>query len=293
MKPVTHRNDSHLARHGFGLLLMLAVTPFGLAQTSPPPATPPGAPAAGAPAAPAPAAPQDTSVEHTSYLFGLTFAEQMHAVGISNQVDVDAITRGVKDGLQGKKSTRADQQQIQDYVRSIMVAAAEHNKAAGQEFLAKNGKEKAVKTTASGLQYKVLAAGDAKAPVVLPTDQVTVNYRGKLLDGTEFDSSYTRGTPATFTVNGVIKGWQEALVLMKPGAKWQLFIPADLAYGDKPRPGIPAGSLLIFDVELLSAKAAGASPPNSQAMPPNHPGIPAPAPQPPGASQPPQAPQPH
>jgi FKBP-type peptidyl-prolyl cis-trans isomerase FklB len=283
MKQLNFRNDSHLARRGCGLVLMLAAAPLGMAQTAPPP--PVAAP--GAPAAAAPAAPQDTSVEHTSYLFGLTFAEQMHAVGITNQVDVDAISRGVKDGLQGKKSTRADQQQIQDYVHSIMVAAAEHNKAAGQEFLAKNGKEKGVKSTASGLQYKVLTAGDAKAPVVLPTDQVTVNYRGKLLDGTEFDSSYTRGTPATFTVNGVIKGWQEALVLMKPGAKWELFIPPDLAYGDKPRPGIPAGSLLIFEVELLSAKAAGVAPPNSQVTPPNHPPIPTP---PPPSTQ---APQPH
>jgi len=280
MKHMTYRNDSHRARRCCGLVLMLAAAPFGLAQTSPPPVAAPGEPAA-----PAPAAPQDTSIEHTSYLFGLTFAEQMHSVGISNQVDVDAIARGVKDGLQGKKSTRADQQQIQEYVRSIMVAAADHNKAAGQEFLAKNGKEKAVKTTASGMQYKVLTAGDAKAPVVLPTDQVTVNYRGKLLDGTEFDSSYTRGTPATFTVNGVIKGWQEALVLMKPGAKWELFIPPELAYGDKPRPGIPAGSLLIFEVELLSAKTAATTLPNSQAMPPNHPASP-PVP-------PPQAPQPH
>jgi len=265
MKTVTNRNDSHLARHGCGLLLMLAVAPLGLAQPSPPPAGPPAA----APA-PEPTPPQDTSVEHTSYLFGLTFAEQLHSVGISNQVDVDAIARGVKDGLQGKKSTRADQQQIQEYVRSVMVAAAERNKTAGQEFLAKNGKEKSVKTTPSGLQYKVLTPGDAKAPAVLPTDQVTVNYRGKLLDGTEFDSSYTRGTPATFPVTGVIKGWQEALVMMKPGAKWELFVPADLAYGERPQRTIPANSVLIFDVELLSAKA-GALPSNAQAAPMNRP----------------------
>ena len=91
---------------------------------------------------------------------------------------------------------------------------------------------------------------------------MTVQYRGKLLDGTEFDSSYARGAPASFTVGGVIKGWQEALVLMKPGAKWQLFVPPDLAYGPSPRPNIPANSLLIFDVELLSAtpKPAAAAP---------------------------------
>jgi FKBP-type peptidyl-prolyl cis-trans isomerase len=87
---------------------------------------------------------------------------------------------------------------------------------------------------------------------------VTVQYRGKLLDGTEFDSTYTRGAPATFAVNGVIPGWQEALVLMKPGSKWQLFVPPELAYGANPKPGIPGGSLLIFDVELLSVKSSAA-----------------------------------
>ena len=87
-----------------------------------------------------------------------------------------------------------------------------------------------------------------------------MNYSGKLIDGTEFDSSYSRGTPATFGVSGVIKGWQEALVLMKPGAKWELYVPPELAYGANPRPGIPANSLLIFDVELLSAKPAGDAP---------------------------------
>ena len=106
----------------------------------------------------------------------------------------------------------------------------------------------------------MLAPGDAKAPPIAATDQVTVNYVGKLIDGTEFDSSYTRGTPATFGVSGVIKGWQEALVLMKPGAKWELYVPPELAYGANPRPGIPANSLLIFDVELLSAKPAGDAP---------------------------------
>jgi len=95
----------------------------------------------------------------------------------------------------------------------------------------------------------------------MPTDSVTVQYRGKLLDGTEFDSTYARGAPATFTVNGVIPGWQEALVLMKPGAKWQLFVPPELAYGARPQPGIPGGSLLIFDVELVSVKPSAAAAP--------------------------------
>jgi len=151
-----------------------------------------------------------------------------------------------------------------------MEAATTHNQAAAKEFLAHNAKEKGVTTTASGLQYKIIAAGNTKAATILPADEVTVQYRGKLLDGSEFDSSYARGTPASFTVNGVIPGWQEALVLMKPGAKWQLFVPPELAYGATPKPGIPGGSLLIFDVELVSVKSSGAqapAPEHSEAKP--------------------------
>jgi FKBP-type peptidyl-prolyl cis-trans isomerase len=249
------------------MYVLMAVAPLTGAQT---PSPAPTAPAA--PAAPSADAPADTSAEHTSYLFGLTFGEQLHSVGISTQVDQDAIARGIKDGLQGKQSARADQQQIQGFVRTVMTETAAHNTQAAKDFLEKNSHEKGVKTTADGLQYKVLIPGNAKAAAIQPTDEVTVQYRGKLIDGSEFDSSYARGIPATFKVNGVIKGWQEALVLMKPGAKWQLFVPPELAYNNSPRPGIPAGSLLIFEVELGSVKPseappAAASPPGT---PPSH-----------------------
>jgi FKBP-type peptidyl-prolyl cis-trans isomerase FklB len=218
---------------------------------------------------PAPVAPSPTNssaadpsavqnADQMSYLFGLTFGEQMHGVGITDQVSLDAIARGLKDGLQGKRSTPADRQQVQDFVHSVMEAAVARNQAAAKDFLARNGREKGVTTTASGLEYKVIAPGDRKAAAVAPTDAVTVQYRGKLLDGSEFDSTYTRGAPATFTVSGVIPGWQEALVLMKPGAKWQLFVPPELAYGANPKPGIPGGSLLIFEVELQSVKSSAA-----------------------------------
>jgi len=248
-------------RHKIGLmraacaLVLVATAPLVGAQ---PPAASPNAPPAAATAPPA--AP---SAEQTSYLFGLTFGEQLNRVGITDQVSLEAITRGIKDGLHGKKSTPADQQQVQAYVRSVMEAATSKNQAAAKEFLERNGKEKGVKTTASGLQYKIITAGDATAAAIKPTDEVSVQYRGKLIDGTEFDSSYSRGVPATFTVQGVIKGWQEALALMKPGAKWVLYVPPELGYGESPKPGIPGGSLLIFDVELLSVKpsAAAAAPP--------------------------------
>jgi FKBP-type peptidyl-prolyl cis-trans isomerase FklB len=236
--------------------IMLSVAPWLGAQspTSTPPAPGPGA------AGPAAMAPAPISSEQASYLFGLTFGEQLHSIGIGSDVASESISRGLKEGLQGKKASPAERQQIQEYVHTVMLAASAHNKTAAQEFLASNGKKTGVKTTASGLQYKVEKAGDTKAPAITPEDEVSVNYRGKLLDGSEFDSSYSRGQPATFPVGGVIKGWQEALVLMKPGAKWTLYVPPDLAYGANPRPGIPGNSLLIFDVELLSVKPKQAAP---------------------------------
>jgi FKBP-type peptidyl-prolyl cis-trans isomerase FklB len=248
-----------ILRRTCGAWLMVAAAPFAVAQTPPPaPAAPPSA------AAPAAAPP---TADQIGYLFGLTFGEQMHGVGITDQVSVDSIARGLKDGLQGKKTAPPERQQVQDFVRSVMETAIARNQAAAKEFLAHNGHEKGVMTTASGLEYKVISPGDHKAAAVTPTDTVTVQYRGKLLDGSEFDSTYARGTPATFMVNGVIPGWQEALVLMKPGAKWQLFVPPDLAYGSTPKPGIPGGSLLVFDVELVSVKSGGAPAPDAKAAP--------------------------
>jgi FKBP-type peptidyl-prolyl cis-trans isomerase FklB len=252
-----HINIKHInigiLRRTCGAWLMVAAAPLAGAQTSSPAPAPAAPPAADAPAAP--------SAGQSGYLFGLTFGEQLHNVGVSDQVALEDIERGLKDGLQGKKSTPADRQQIQEYVRAAMASAITRNQMAAKDFLARNGHEKGVMTTASGLEYKVISAGDRKAPAVAPTDAVTVQYRGKLLDGTEFDSTYARGAPASFTVNGVIPGWQEALVLMKPGAKWQLFVPPELAYGARAQPGIPGGSLLIFDVELVSVKPSGAAAP--------------------------------
>lgn len=122
--------------------------------------------------------------------------------------------------------------------------------AAGEAFLAANAKKEGVKTTASGLQYKVLKSGTGESPKL--TDTVKVHYQGTLIDGTIFDSSIQRGQPISFPVSGVIPGWIEALQLMKVGDKWQLFIPANLAYGENsPTPAIPPNSVLIFDVELL------------------------------------------
>jgi FKBP-type peptidyl-prolyl cis-trans isomerase len=227
---------------------------------------------------PAPAPPQTAagadpgpppSADQTSYLFGLTFGAQLRSVGITSGLNNEAISRGLKDALGGREPTNAEMQQLQTYVRSTAEATAGRNRAAATDYLARNSKEKGVVTTPSGLQYKVLNPGNKTAATITASDQVTVQYRGKLLDGTEFDSSYARGVPATFPVTGVIKGWQEALVLMKPGAKYQLFIPPDLAYGSVPKPKIPAGSLLIFEVEVVSAQSpATPAPPKAGAPAP-------------------------
>jgi FKBP-type peptidyl-prolyl cis-trans isomerase len=226
-------------------LLIAAATPVG-AQT------PESAPSGTAPTAP--------TSDEIGYLFGLSFGEQMHNAGITNQLTVEALARGLKDGLDGRKTSPGDRQHVQEFIKSVVEAAVARNEAAAKDFLAQNGKEKGVTTTASGLQYKVLLPGNAKAAAITPTDSVTVQYRGKLIDGSEFDSTYEKGQPAPFTVNRVIPGWQEALLLMKPGAKWRIFIPPDLGYGKNPKPGIPGGSLLIFDVELMSARSNGPTP---------------------------------
>ncbi len=186
-----------------------------------------------------------------------------------NDIDVDArvLSQGLTDALSGSKPLMSEQEiretlmnlqkDLQAKQQERMKAAAEKNKKEGEEFLAENKKKDGVVTLASGLQYKILKPGTGKSPKA--TDTVTVNYRGTLIDGTEFDSSYKRGQPATFPVKGVIAGWTEALQLMKEGAKWQLFIPSNLAYGERGAGGvIGPNATLIFEVELLSIAPAGA-----------------------------------
>ena len=153
------------------------------------------------------------------------------------------------DAMQGALATL--EQRINAQRAKEQAEAAQKTAAAGTAYLADNARREGVKTTASGLQYKVIKAGSGRSPAL--NDTVTVHYRGTLVDGSEFDSSYQRGQPATFPVSGVIAGWTEALQLMKEGAQWQLVIPPALAYGDR---GPLAGQVLIFDVELIGAAAA-------------------------------------
>ena len=200
-----------------------------------------------------------------SYSLGLSMGEQLRAGYVKpEEVSSERLAQGVHDGLSGKaKLSDADREQISKLLKSAHEAAGDINHRAAAKFLAENAKKPGVVTTASGLQYKVLEPGNGDSPK--STDEVTVNYRGTLLDGTEFDSSYKRSQPANFQLNRVIPGWSEGLLMMKPGAKYQLWVPPQLGY-DLRSPGpIPPGAMLIFEVELLSVKAP--SPPAATAQP--------------------------
>jgi len=196
-----------------------------------------------------------------SYSLGYQFGQNLKAQDV--EINLDVYISGIRDSLGGKDSlmsqeeTRTTLSDLQKRIAAVrqkeLKEKAEKNLSESKAFLAENGKKEGIKTLLSGLQYKVLAEGYGKMPKA--EDTVTVHYKGTLIDGKEFDASYKRGQPATFKVNGVIKGWSEALQLMKEGSKWQLYIPPDLAYGERAMgPQIPPNSALIFEVELISVK---------------------------------------
>jgi len=199
-----------------------------------------------------------TQKDKLSYSFGLTIGKNLKQQEVD--INLPMLIRGIKDVMFDIEPLMS-----QEEITEVLVAhkkeklaeqaeerkqAAEENLKAGNEFLQKNKEKEGVVTLPSGLQYRVVRPGNGKSPQA--DDTVTTHYRGTLIDGTEFDSSYSRGKPATFPVKGVIPGWTEALQLMKEGAKWQLFVPAKLAYGEGGRGKIEPNSTLIFDIELIS-----------------------------------------
>jgi FKBP-type peptidyl-prolyl cis-trans isomerase FklB len=275
------------------LALGLASADALFAQQTPSSTTPPSgaAPAASAPAKPAASAksattgqgsttpksgtttgakrpasavsPLKTPKEKASYAIGMRFGSDIGTRLKTDGVDVDAasLARGIRDAVAGNKSLLTDDESkavltalatdLRAKQQVKMAAIAAVNKKTGDAFLAENKTKEGVVTLPSGLQYKILKAGDGPKPAA--TDTVVCDYRGTLLDGKEFDSSYKRGKPLEIPVSGVIKGWTEAMLLMPVGSKWQLFLPADLAYGNQEMgPDIKPGSTLIFEVELHS-----------------------------------------
>jgi FKBP-type peptidyl-prolyl cis-trans isomerase len=196
-----------------------------------------------------------TDAKGTSYSLGLYFGSQLRSSGVQGEVSLDELVRGLRAGLGGTLLSEQDKQRMNDTLRSSRATLAGRGREQAKAFLAENGKVAGVVTTASGLQYSVFKAGDVAAKSPGPTDRVTIQYRGHLLDGTLFDSSDQHAMAATFSLNGgVIPGWKEALLLMKPGAQWRVFVPPDLAYGNVPPAGIPAGSMLVYDMQLLKVE---------------------------------------
>jgi FKBP-type peptidyl-prolyl cis-trans isomerase len=243
------------------------------AQQTPPPSTPQTSPTA-TPKPPAAKPGSSTAAkkpavltlktqkDKASYAIGLNIGKSMHKDSVD--IDPSILVRGLKDGLAGSKPLLTDdearaamvtlQAEMRKKQEEKMLVQGVTNKKEGEAFLADNKTKDGVVTLPSGLQYKILKEGTGPKPVA--TDTVVCNYKGTLLDNTEFDSSYKRGQPATFPVSGVIKGWTEALQLMPVGSKWQLFIPSELAYGARGGPGggIGPNATLIFEVELMSVQ---------------------------------------
>ncbi|MBS0387835.1 MAG: FKBP-type peptidyl-prolyl cis-trans isomerase [Proteobacteria bacterium] len=239
---------SRLLIYAASLLLVAAAGCACAADAATTPARPAGQ------ANPASAPPADPAA--SSYSLGLYMGSQMHASGLQGTVSLEQLKKGLSDGLAGKVATEDDKARMAQMLRDGRQAIAAHNRAQAQQFLAQNAKATGVVTTDSGLQYVIIKPGDPKGLVPSGSDRVTVHYRGRLLDGTQFDSSDSHPIPATFRLNGgMLKGWQEALRMMKPGAQWRLFVPPDLAYGDSGPAQIPPGSLLVFDLELVKIEA--------------------------------------
>jgi FKBP-type peptidyl-prolyl cis-trans isomerase FklB len=203
----------------------------------------------------------ETQKDKVSYGIGMNIGSSLKRDVVD--VDVDLLVKGLKDGLSGDNTLMSEeeyratmmalQKEMMEKQAAAASALAEKNKQEEDAFLAENGKKEGVVRLPSGLQYKVIRSGTGKSPK--PDDTVETHYRGTLIDGTEFDSSYKRGETATFPVSGVIPGWTEALQKMKEGDKWQLFVPSSLAYGERGAGrNIGPNTMLIFEVELIAVK---------------------------------------
>lgn len=197
--------------------------------------------------------PFKSTKEKASYALGMNIGKQLRQNNA--EIDTDVYMKALKEALGGGKLLLTDEQvreTLTAWQTELRTKSQEKNKKDGEDFLAANKKKEGVVTTASGLQYKIETKGTGKLPTT--NDTVSCHYRGTLINGDEFDSSYKRGEPSSFPVTGVIKGWTEALLMMPVGSKWKLVIPADIAYGERGRPGIPPNATLLFDIELVSIK---------------------------------------
>jgi FKBP-type peptidyl-prolyl cis-trans isomerase FklB len=234
-------------------VIMVALMPASPAAQALPPTSTLSAERSSGPT-PSPA-PPGISPADGSYNVGLMIGSQLANSGLGTTISREALMRGIDAALGGKLPSAAQKDVAQQYMHAARTSLADRNSESARTFLAKNARESGVTTLPSGLQYRVLAEGDPKAPLPGPQDQVVVRYRASLADGTEFDRSDAHTQPAAFKLNSVIKGWREALSAMRPGAKWQVFVPPELGYGANSPPPIPPGSLLVYELELLQVDA--------------------------------------
>ena len=199
--------------------------------------------------------PSSDAVETASYEIGLVFGSQLASNGLGSTLSRESLVRGIDEALGGKIPSPAQKESAQQFIRAARTSLAAHNTERARLFLEKNAHESGIQTLPSGVQYRVLAPGDPTAPLPGPRDQVTLRYRASLVDGTEIDRSDDHSQAAVFRLNSVIKGWHEALSAMRPGAKWQVFVPPELGYGANPPPPIPPGALVVYELELLRVEA--------------------------------------
>jgi FKBP-type peptidyl-prolyl cis-trans isomerase FklB len=244
------------------LFALCAAASFAGAQSLPPAVASAASASSAAPpqVAPSQAAPPPVAPGLASYDIGLMLGTQLSSNGLGATLSREALVRGLEDALAGKLPTPEQRQAAQQFMHAARSAFAQRNAELAHTFMDKNARESGVKTLPSGLQYRVLAAGDPKAPMPGPQDQVALRYRASLTDGTPIDRSDDHAQPAVFRMNSVIKGWREALSVMRVGAKWQVFVPPELGYGANSPAPIPPGSALIYELELLSVEAPGPAP---------------------------------
>lgn len=229
----------------FGANLVHAQTPAAVSQVA-------GASSGTAPGSLAAPTPAGVSKDDGSYDIGLLFGNQILNNGLASSLSRQALERGINDALSGRIVSGEQREAAQAFMRSARQALAEKNAKLAHEFLAKNAKQAGIKALPSGLQYRVLEAGDSHAAAVTPTDQVDLRYRAELADGTVLDRSEAHAQPPVFRVNSVIPAWRDALLAMRPGDKWQVFVPPEMGYGMNSPPPLPPGALIVYELDLLA-----------------------------------------
>jgi FKBP-type peptidyl-prolyl cis-trans isomerase FklB len=241
--------NSRFAKSAAGVVLICSAATSPVLAVAPPAAISPPMTVAPVKALP------PVSTDAGSFDLGLVLGNQLAHNGLAATISRAELQRGIEAALGGKLPSPEQKDAALQFMHTARDAYALHNADLAHAFLEENSRKRGITTLPSGLQYKVLAQGDPKASVPGPKDQISVRYVARLADGTEIDRSDDHAQPAVFRLNSVIKGWNEALSAMRPGAKWQVFVPPELGYGANSPPAIPPGSVLVYELELMAVEA--------------------------------------